>query len=394
MSELFSTYFLRVQTCNLRQLENFDATGHPSRLSGSHAMVSPGSKPVKPTEPPPPPATETQSISPRARQAPQQQCQRQLSSPLSRSRSLSPNSLRLSAPHSTIITERVNDEVSIRPSSPDGNQFGSSSATASTASTASTNRPDGTTSFEVGHRSCSSSNAVNDDDDESSGRSSCNNDVDGARKRRRVVVVVEPDVVSLRGGAGVNVQATGAVVRWGTKSKAGKQLQPEEDNDGRREDRIEADRSRASSSPTITFLSDDTDDPPVTRRILSDGEPFRRPGRYTYIVSSGPLTVGRVVVSEAPNGVDTDRYIGKAMAVGNDVDSDSVAAASLVMPGRTVKPEKVLAAAAGGGVTPAGAPQACAPPEEEKVTADKGGCQVGGSQRIRLYCSCIFTYYF
>lgn len=378
----------------LRQLENFDVAGHPSGLSGSHVMLSPGSKTVKATatpmaaEPPPPPATETQSISSRARQDPQQQCRRHLSSPLSRSRSLSPNWLRLSAPHSTVVTEKTNDDVSIPPSCPDGNQFGGSSATANTAST---NRPDGTTPVEVGHRSCSSSNAVNGDTNESSGRSSCNNDGDGVRKRKGVVVVVETDIVSLRGGAGVNVQATGAVVRWERKSKVGQQLQLEEDSDWRREDRVEADGSRASStncsrgSPTITFLSDDTDDPPMTRQILSDGEPFRRPGRYTYIVSSGPLTVGRVVVSETPNKAETDdKYIGKAMAVDNDVDYDSVSAASLVMPGLSVKPEKVLSAAGGGGVTPADASQACAPPEE-KAAVDSEGSQVGDSQRVRLH---------
>ena len=119
------------------------------------------------------------------------------------------------------------------------------------------------------------------------------------------MVIVDRELVSLRGGVDVDVEPSGAGVRWARRSSAGQQREGEHGKRGdeRREGGAGADGTLNSSAngngTTITFLSDETDDPPVTRPMSGDGESFlRRPGRYTFVVSSGPLTVGRLLVSE------------------------------------------------------------------------------------------------
>lgn len=116
-------------------------------------------------------------------------------------------------------------------------------------------------------------------------------------------MIVDSEVVSLRDGVHVDFVDAGAVVRWIRRSGAG-QPRGREEGGERQEGGAGADDSLVGGvnydgdDTTMTFLSDDIDDPPVTRPMLCDGQTFDRPGRYTYIVSSGPLTVGRLVVPE------------------------------------------------------------------------------------------------
>lgn len=293
------------------------------------------------------PATETDPNSPGAGQDPQaehqreQQCQRRLSTSLSRSRSRSPSSnpRRLSAPHSTVATEEGNGyDLSTPPFSPDSsgsNRCGRSSTAASAASTSG-----GATSHEIrgrvrSRRHCSSSSGAAKD--AGVGVDGSN----GATRHKSADVKVDADVLSVRGGVDFAVEAIGPLVRWTIKTNAGQQQQHQEQQEGssgRGEDQTEVDGHNANSAVCdntdqnktdksfyLLFIPDSTDDPPLMRQILtrdngSYEETFDRPGRSTFVVGSGPMTMGRVVVSGGGGGV---------MAFDDDIiDNDSTAAGS------------------------------------------------------------------
>lgn len=293
------------------------------------------------------PATETDPNSSRAGQDPQAehqrepQCQRRVSTSLSCSRSPSSNPRRLSAPHSTVATEEGNGyDLSTPPSSPDSsgsNRCGRSSTATSAASTSCV-----ATSHEIrsrvrSRRHWSSSSAAAKD---------AGVGVDGSNKATRqksVVVKVDAEILSIRGGVDFAVEAIGPLVRWTIKTNAGQQQEQQlheqqKGSGGRREDQIEVDGRSANTAVCdstdqnkidkkkfLLFIPDSTDDPPLMRQIFTrdDGsyeETFDRPGSCMFLVGSGPMTMGRVVVSRGGEG---------AMASDNDIiDNESTAAGS------------------------------------------------------------------
>lgn len=252
-------------------------------------------------------------------------------------------------------------------------------------------------------------------------------------------MIVGRKIVSLRGGIDVDVKAAGSVVRWTRRSSAEQQQQQQREREeegvgGRCEGGVGADESPAgstnsnSSGTTITFLSDETDDPPVTRSMTTcdDGEPFRRPGRYTFIVSSGPLTVGRLFVPEIsrtrrrnPRPAEAKISSSEPSSCGDDSEragtdegcgGNSTAAAAVVMVDANNDVDHSLAAAA---AEPSGSPEAPPTPEEALAAAgatrafvpppenngeDKqpeGGCSVEESLKVgaqrRMYVALSFV---
>lgn len=333
----------------------------------------------------------------------QQRCRQRLSS--SRSRSASPNSRRLSAPHSTVGAEGIEDNDLSVLSSPRSSHSRSSADAGAI-------RPGGNASREIGRRgysrhnvrlrlsSSSSQPTASDGGEKDESSSSASSKSSGARMTRpkRGVEIVGMELVSLHGGVGYDVEVTGLVVRWTRRPRAGQQREREKEKESgeRREGGARAGEPLNSSASddvgaTITILSDDTDEPPVTIPMTCDGEyRLRRQGRYTSITSCGPLAVGRFSVPEKISKQRRRKLRSSAAKVhssessacgdseeteagSDDVDHGLPAAAPPGSAGASSENEKVVA------VT--GDSKAFVPPPEEKEE-QRDGCSLGDSEKV------------